>query len=132
MINTATTLNQEMGNILTVEHGNRYATKDLMQQIRQGGVAIVLIRVRKAGGRYYPTDDLNYSVGHFLIVESINMRNRTIQFAGSTLGMDKVRLEDFLKSWASNPQAITNTPGNLQTFIRQEKAANWALIIKKR
>ena len=132
MINTTTTLNQELGNVLTIEHGNRYATKDLMRQIRQGGVAVVLIRVRKAGGRFYPTDDPNYSISHFLIVESINMRNKTVQFAGSTLGMDKVRLEDFLKSWASNPQAFNNSSGNIQNYIRQEPATNWALIIKKR
>jgi hypothetical protein len=132
MINTANTLNQELGNVLAIEHGNRYAAKDLMRQIRQGGVAIVLIRVRRAGGRYYPTDDFNNSIGHFLIVESINMRNKTVQFAGSTLGMDKVSLEDFLKSWAENPQAVINSSGNLQNYIRQEPASNWALIIKKR
>lgn len=132
LINTATTLNYELGSPFAIEHGNHYATKDLVQQIQRGGVAIVLIRVRKENGRYVVTADKNNSIGHFLIVEKINMRSRTVHFAGSTLGMDKVPLQDFLQSWASNPEAVSNATKNWQSYLRREQGVNWALIIKPR
>lgn len=131
MVRTISTINQQWGNPFAIEYGNHYATQDLMQHIRKGGVAIVLIRVRKENGAYRVTADKHNSVGHFLIVESINMRNKTVQFAGSTLGMDKVSLQDFIRSWASNPQAVTHTK-SWQNNLKNEKAENWALIIKRR
>ncbi len=66
--------------------------------IRQRGVVTVLIRVRKENGRYRVTGDPYNSVGHFLIVDSINMRTGMVQFAGSTLGMERVHLQEFLQS----------------------------------
>jgi hypothetical protein len=132
MIHTVSTLNQQMNDPFTIEYGSHYATKDVIRHIRQGGVAIVLIRVRRQGGRYVVTADKHNSVGHFLIVERINMRSKTVQFAGSTLGMENVRLEDFMRSWASNPQAVTNPSKGWQKYLRNEKASNWALIIKRR
>ena len=132
MVNTTTTLNAELGGRYAIEYGNHYAIKDLMKHIRQGGVAIVLIRVRRAQGGYYVTADKQNSIGHFLIVEKINMRTRTVHFAGSTLGMDKVPLHDFVQSWASNPEAVSKPSKSWQNYIRGQKAVNWALILKPR
>jgi len=132
MVNTIITLNNELGNPYVIEYGNHFATKDLMQKIRQGGIAIVLIRVRRANGRYYVTADRQNSIGHFLIVESINTRTRIVRFAGSTLGMDEVALPDFIQSWASNPQAVVRPSLSWQNYAKKEQAENWALFIKKR
>ena len=132
MVNTITTINSELGNPYTIKHGNHFATKDLMQHIRRGGVAIVLIRVKKVNGRYYVTADRQNSIGHFLIVESINTRTKTVRFAGSTLGMDEVGLSEFIQSWASNPQAVTSPSLSWKNYTKNEQAENWALFIKKR
>jgi len=107
MISTISTLNHDLGNKLTIEYNN-FNRNDLMRRVRGGGVAIVLIYVYKANGRYYMSADHANSIGHFLIVESINTRKKTVQFAGSTLGMDRVSLDDFTKGWS-----------------------NWALVIKR-
>jgi hypothetical protein len=130
MIRTLATINSQLGSPYTIEYGNHYATKDLIKHIRQGGVAIVLLRVRREYGRYVVTADRYNSVGHFLIVERINMRSKTVQFAGSTLGMTNVRLDDFMRSWSSNPQAVTDPAKGWQKYLRSESASNWALIIK--
>lgn len=137
MVGTISTLNQELGSPYTLEHGKNYNVQALARKIRQGGVAIVLLNVRKVNGQFIVTPDKYSSFGHFLIVESINMRTRTVQFAGSTLGMDKVPLDDFVKSWSSNPQALSNGPPrpknlfNLWQPPADTDAVNWALILKK-
>jgi hypothetical protein len=130
MVNSINAINHELGNPYTVEYGNHYSTRRLIKHMRQGGVAIVLIRVRKENGRYRVTADTHNSIGHFLIVDQINFKSSTVKFAGSTLGMDKVPLQDFIRSWASNPQALTTSPKGWRSFLKKEKAVNWALIIK--
>lgn len=132
MVSTVAYINQELGGILTVEHGNRYSTKDLIKQLRTGGVAIVLIRVRRMGGQYQVTSDVNNSIGHFLIVDSINLRSKTVQFAGSTLGMERVPLSNFIQSWSQNPQPVTTAGSAWQSFLRNEPSNNWALIIRRK
>ena len=131
MINTILTINHELGNPYGIEFGNNYSTKSIIRHIRQGGVAIVLIRVRKENGRYRVTADPYNSVGHFLIVDSINLRSRTVRFAGSTLGMERVPLQDFIQSWASNPQAVVDSAYSMRGYLRSEPASNWALIMKR-
>jgi len=131
LVGTISTINQELGHTFAIEHGNNYGIKDLMRHIRQRGVVTVLIRVRKEHGRYRVTADEANSIGHFLIVDSINLRSGTVKFAGSTLGMDEVPLQDFIQSWASNPQALTQGK-NWRGYLRNEKSVNWALIIKQK
>jgi hypothetical protein len=134
MVNTLITINQELGDPYIIEHGGHYATKDLIQHIRRGGVVIVLIRAKKENGQFRVTADLNNSFGHFLIVENINLRNSTIRLAGSTLGMDQVPLQDFIQSWASNPQAVVkpDPATGWRGYLQNEQAANWALIVRRR
>lgn len=130
LVGTASTLNSEWGYPLTIEHGNYYNTKDLIQQIGRGGVVIVLVRVKRINGKYQVTTDLDGSIGHFLVVERINLRTKKVKLAGSTLGMDQVPLADFVKSWGSNPQAVAS--GGWRSFIKKEEAVNWALILKRK
>jgi hypothetical protein len=134
MVNTLVAINNESGNPFVVEHGSHYATKDLIRYIREGGVVIVLIRVRKERGEFRVTADPYNSIGHFLIVESINLRTKTIRVAGSTLGMEKVPLQDFIQSWSSNPQAVVNPhpSSGWRGYLKNEQAQNWALILKRR
>lgn len=130
MVGTAAAINQELGSPLTIEHGDRYSTQDLIKQIRTGGVAIVLVQVRKSGSRWFLTPDP--AIGHFLIVDSINMRRKTVQFAGSTLGMEQVSLQDFIQSWSGRRDAANPGEQTWQSFLKTEPARNWALIIRRR
>lgn len=129
LINTAVTLNNELGQPLTIEQGNQYRTNDLMRQLRQGAVVIILIRVKREAGQFRMTDDYSYSFGHFLLVDRINTRAGFVGVAGSTLGMDKVPLEDFIRAWSG--EAPPTSPLGWGPFLRQENADNWALILKK-
>ena len=133
LVRTVNAINQAWGNQLVVEHGDRYNVQDLIKRIRQGGIVIVLVGVYKSGGQWHLTPDFDNAIGHFLIVDSINLRSKTVQFAGSTLGMDRVSLEDFIRAWtrsAHNPTPAQPGFG----FIRPEPQAsdNWALIIHRR
>jgi hypothetical protein len=75
------------------------------------------------------TDDYYYSFGHFLLVDQINTKSKYVNVAGSTLGMDKVPLADFARAWSG--ESLPDTPlGGVRTFLQNEKADNWALIIK--
>ena len=130
MVSTITTINNELNNPFTVNHGNHYSLKDLMQNIRQRGVAAVLIRVRKEHGHYRITADPHNSIGHFLIVDDINLRTKTVRFAGSTLGMDQVSLKEFIQSWAGNPGITVDTLHN-RSYLNDTSGENWALILKK-
>ena len=132
MINTLRAINSEQNNSLHIEYGDKYATKDLIRHIRTGGIAIVLLQVRKEGGQFRVVSDSYNSFGHFLIVDSINMRSNTVNFAGSTLGMEQVPLRDFLQSWSGNTQLVNQSPASLNAFMKQEKGNNWAIIIHKR
>ncbi len=131
MVGAVAAINQEMGEPLRFEHGDRYSTKTLIEHIRKGGVAIVLIRVQKVGGQYHVTSDLNNSIGHFLIVDSINLRSKTVQFAGSTLGMESVPLQEFIQSWSRTPYAVELPSKSWQSYLKNEPATNWALIIRR-
>ncbi len=130
MVDTISTLNYEWGNSLQIEHGNRYRTKDLIKHLRQGAVVAVLVRVKRENGRYRVTTDPHNSVGHFLLVERVNLFTRKVTFAGSTLGMEEVPLGDFIQSWANNPDSIT-AEGGWRSYFRKEPAQNWAIIIKR-
>ena len=132
MFYTISTINRELNNPYTIEQGNDYVIRDLMKNLREGGVVIVLLRARRENGEFRVTADTANSFGHFLIVESINLRTKTVRFAGSTLGMDKVPLQQFLESWGSNPQALSNSSMSLQNFLKNEKTKNWALILKRK
>ena len=131
MFHTISTINRELNNPYTIAQGNNYRISDVMKNLRQGGVVIVLLRARRENGEFRVTADTSNSFGHFLIVESINLRTKSVRFAGSTLGMDKVPLQEFLESWGSNPQALSNSSMSLQNFLKNEKTLNWALVIKK-
>ena len=128
MVNTITILNQELGYPFTVEQGNHYRTRDLTRYLSQGKIVVVLLRVKRVNGQYQVTTDWEGSLGHFLLVERINLRTRTVYFAGSTLGMEKVPLGDFVASWTSNPQAVS-PPGGWQNYLRTEPPHYWALIL---
>ncbi|MCB0197521.1 MAG: hypothetical protein KDJ65_36580 [Anaerolineae bacterium] len=138
MINTLVTLNQELGDRYTIEYGDRYNIQSLAQHIRKGGVPIVLISVRKENGAFRVVSDRYNSIGHFLIVERINTRTNTVEFAGSTLGMEKVPLTDFVQSWSSNPQAVSSPQNNGPRLFNpwrgpvNTEAVNWAIVIKRK
>lgn len=132
LVGTAAYLNQEMGGALQIEHGSRYATKDLIKEVRTGAVVIVLLNVQKAGGQFRVTTDAVNSFGHYLIVDAVNLRSKTVQFAGSTLGMDKVPLSDFVQAWSGNTQPVSTSGPAWQSFLRKEQADNWALIIRRK
>jgi len=132
LVGSAAAINREQGNTLTIEQGNRYNTADLMKQVRTGGVAIVLLQVQRVGGKFQVTADTSASMGHFLIVDNINLRTKTVQFAGSTLGMDQVPLGDFLQAWGKTTQPISVTGPLWHTYLKNEPADNWALIIRRK
>jgi hypothetical protein len=129
LINTATTLNNELGQPVTIEQGNHYRTSDLIKYLRQKAVIIILVQVKREAGVFRMTDDYYYSFGHFLLVDQINTKSKYVNVAGSTLGMDKVPLADFARAWSG--ESLPDTPlGGVRTFLQNEKADNWALIIK--
>lgn len=131
MVGTMNTLNSDLNNPFVIEHGNHYSLTELMQNIRRRGVVTVLIRVRKEHGRYRVTADRYNSIGHFLLVDSINLRTKTVRFAGSTLGMDQVPLADFIRSWAGTADVPVDALHN-QRYLSHTSGENWALIIKRR
>jgi len=130
LINTALTLNRELGEPLVIEYGSSYRTKDLLAHLRQGGAILVLVRVRYSGGGYHLTGDYNGSIGHFLLVESISFRTKKVKLAGSTLGMDEVPVADFLRSWTRNPN-LQVPAKSWKAYLADEPASNWALILKR-
>jgi hypothetical protein len=130
MINTSLTLNDQLGQPLTIEYGNRYGTSDLIKHLRQGSVVVVLVQVRRGGSGYYVTGDPAGSIGHFLLVESISVRSKKVRFAGSTLGMDQVPLIDFLRSWTGNPQLNVSANG-WRIYLRNEPEVYWALVLRR-
>lgn len=129
LINTAVTLNNELGQPLIIEQGNQYRTNDLIKQLRRGAVVIILVRVKRESGQFRMTDDYAYSFGHFLLVDRVNTKSKFVSVAGSTLGMDKVPLEDFIRAWSGETPPAS--PLGWSSFLRQENADNWALILKK-
>ncbi len=130
MVNTTLTLNHELGNPLNTAYGYNYNTNDLIRQLRRGRVVVVLVQLYQVNGRYYLTSDPNGAIGHFLLVENINTRRKTVRFAGSTLGIEEVSLGDFVASWSLNPEAV-DPPQGWSSFLRHEPAQNWALIMDK-
>jgi hypothetical protein len=122
MVNTIATINGELGNPFTIDHGHHYRTSDLIKHLRQEGVVVVLVYVLKENGRYRLTLDEPGSVGHFLLVERINSRSKKVKLAGSTLGMDEVSLSDFVRSWTNNPQA---------KYAKTDPSTGWALVLKQ-
>jgi hypothetical protein len=131
IINTAATLNNELGEPVRIEHGDSYSTSDLIKRLRQGAVIIILVRVKKEAGQFRMTDDYYSSFGHFLLVERINTRTKNVRLAGSTLGMDQVPLADFIRAWSGGDPAAADSLGGWRAFLQQEQADNWALIIKR-
>jgi hypothetical protein len=133
LISTLAALNRELGEPMVYEEGSQYSTTDLIKQIRTGGVAIVLLQVQKSNGQWRVTADTAHSIGHFIIVDSVNLRSKTVQFAGSTLGMEKVPLQDFIQSWSRSPQPVVDASSMQawQQYLRQEPANKWALIIHR-
>lgn len=130
LANTASFLSQELGTPYSVEYGYRYNTRDLLKQLRQGAMVIVLLRVQRgADGLFRVTPDTSNSFGHFLIVERISTRSKTVNFAGSTLGMEKVGLGDFVASWTGNAQAIS-PPAGWNAYLDGEPSGYWAMVLK--
>lgn len=130
LVNTAVTINNELGQPFTIEQGDHYRTTDLIKHLRQRAVIVILVRVKKEAGQFRMTDDYYSSFSHFLLVDSINIRGKYVQVAGSTLGMDRVPLADFLRAW-SGETLTTSVGGGWRSFLQAEKADNWALIIKR-
>lgn len=130
MINTVASLDYELGNPLTIEYGDRYRTKDLMKHLRQGGVVVVLVQVRRGHNGYFVTGDPTGAIGHFLLVESISTRSKNVKLAGSTLGMDEVPLLEFVRSWTRNPTLNVSSNG-WTTYLKHEQPVHWALILKR-
>lgn len=127
MVNTIATLNNELGQPFTIEYNHHYHLSNLTGHLRQQGVAIVLVHVRKENGRYRLTTENAGSVGHFLLVESISVRSKKVKFAGSTLGMAEVSLQDFIRSWTNNPDATTG----MNFSLKNDPSTGWALILKR-
>lgn len=130
LVSTALQVNQDLGTPLRIEYSDRYRTRDLMNHLRRGGVVLVLVYLENIGGRYRMTGYTEGSIGHFLLVENINLRTGRVRLAGSTLGMNDVPLADFLRSWKRNP-ALTEPPGGWKQYLDSEPASSWALILKK-
>lgn len=129
MVNTAASITQERGEPYLLDHGKKFNTAELMTRLRRGEVVVVLLRVKRINGRYHVTSDYNGSIGHFLLVERINTKKRTVRFAGSTLGMEEVPLGDFVASWTGNPQAADPAEG-WSDYLKNEPAVNWAMSLK--
>jgi hypothetical protein len=130
LVNTAVSLNDELGQPLRIEQGNNYNTGDLIRLLRQRAVIIILVQVKNESGQFRMTDDYYNSFGHFLLVDRINTRSEYVQVAGSTLGMDKVPLSDFVRAW-SGQAGPTSPLGGWSAFLKREPADNWALVIKR-
>jgi hypothetical protein len=130
LLNTAVTLNNELGQPLSIEQGDQYRTNDLIKKIRQRAVVVILIRVKKESGQFRMTDDYYNSFGHFLLVDRISPQAKYVQVAGSTLGMDKVPLGDFVRAWSGEAEP-GSIPGAWSAFLKNEQADNWALIMKR-
>lgn len=131
LISTAVTINNELGQPVSIEHGDNYRTTDLIKHLRQGAVVIILVQVKKEAGQFRMTDDYYSSFGHFLLVERINTRAKNVRVAGSTLGMDQVPLADFIRAWAGDDPSAANSLGGWRALLQKEQADNWALIIKR-
>lgn len=129
LVSTAVALNNELGQPFSIEHGDRYRTTDLIKRLRQGAVIVVLVRAKKESGQFLLTDDYYHSFGHFLLVDRINTQAKYVKVAGSTLGMDKVSLADFVRVWSGEtpPDSLLGW----RPFFQSEQADNWALIIKR-
>jgi hypothetical protein len=121
LVNTIATINSEIGSPFSLGYGDHYRVSDLIKHLRQKGVAVVLVYVRKENGRYRLTTDGPGAIGHFLLVEQINPRSKKVKLAGSTLGMDEVSLAEFVQSWTNNPQA---------SYSQTDVSTGWALILK--
>ncbi len=129
MVGTITAFNAELGSRVIIEHGNQYGVRSLIKQLGKGGVVVVLVRVKKENGRFVVTGDYAGSIGHFLLVERINLKAKKVYVAGSTLGMEQVPLIDFVRSWSGNPNASPGAGWN--TYLDQEKSNNWAIVLKR-
>jgi hypothetical protein len=129
LVNTALTLNDELGKSFTLEQGNQYRTTDLLKQLRQKAVIIILVRVKREAGQFKMTNDYGNSFGHFLLIDRINTRAKYVNVAGSTLGMDKVPLTDFVRAWSG--EAPPEGRLGWSAFFQQENADNWAIILKR-
>ncbi|MBI1882459.1 MAG: hypothetical protein HYR94_30155 [Chloroflexi bacterium] len=130
LINTAVTLNNELGQPVNIEQGNHYRTTDLIKFLRQRAVVIILVQVKREAGEFRMTDDYYNSFGHFLLVDRINTRSKYVNVAGSTLGMEKVPLAEFARAWSG--ESLPDQPlQGVRFFLQNEKADNWALIIKR-
>jgi hypothetical protein len=131
LIGTAVTINNELGQPLEINYGNRFTTRSLIQQLGQGGVVVVLVRVKKVNGQFVVTSDYAGTFGHFLLVERINLRSKMVYFAGSTLGMNRVPLVDFMRAWTGNPNLPDTSSAGWRTYLKEEKAGKWALVVKR-
>lgn len=141
LVNTAYILNHQLGQPYWVEQSREYTLANLNRFLNQGAGVIVLVRLKRVDGKYKVTGDLNGSFGHYLVVQSINMFNRKVYIAGSTLGMGAVPLDDFLSSWSSNPPepkakkpkfnlnwlTITKITPNSKP---KAKSVGWALVLR--
>lgn len=129
LINTAVTLNSELGNPLKIEYGNRYNSRELLKQLRGGGVVLVLVRVRRDYNGWRVTGDPNSSIGHFLLVERMSFKGNKVTLAGSTLGMDQVSALEFVRSWRRDPNLTIGD--SWSNYLDNEPANNWAIILKR-
>jgi hypothetical protein len=66
-----------------------------------------------------------------LLVERINLRSKMVYFAGSTLGMNRVPLVDFMRAWSGNPHLPDTSSAGWRTYLKEEKTGNWALVFKR-
>jgi hypothetical protein len=130
MVNTMVTLNNELGNPLSIEYGNHYRPKDLIKHLRQQGVIVVLVHVRKENGQYRMVAEQPGSIGHFLLVERIDFKSKEVKLAGSTLGMNEVPLQDFIQSWTNNPH-LTSAVIGWSSLLKSNEATGWTLILKR-
>lgn len=148
MYNTAAVINRQVGQRLTLEQRHNYQLNDLTRLIRQGSVVVVLVRVKRGENGYQVTGDRANSFGHFLVVERVNTLTRRVKIAGSTLGMQNIPLDEFLRSWSSNPPPPrlplqTQFTLNFLELVNQEpvtplkrdtptSGGGWAMAIRQR
>jgi hypothetical protein len=129
LINTAVSLNNEWAGPLTIEYNDQYHLSDLTRHLRQQGVVIVLVYVRKDNGHYRLTPDEPGAVGHFVLVERIGSRTETVGLAGSTLGMEQVSLAEFIPAWTNTPP--DRPASGWLSFFKDDMPTGWALILKR-
>ncbi len=135
LVNTAIILNNYLRQPFVIEQSRSYHLQDLVDELRAGGVIIVLVSIKKVDGQYQIANPGRGTIGHFLVVEQINLVSGRVTIGGSTLGMGDIPLADFVSSWSNEPQKQEKKSFRAawRNALREENTpGNWALVIRRR